>query len=1039
MNKSFASFFISRPVFTWVIYIATAIVGLFLLRSVNLRENPKIETPTISISMEYPGASTQVVESQIANVMEEELSGVEGLKSMETVISKSGEAKIDMRFSGNRSTDSIASEIETRMRRVKNTFPQGLKDPVIRKSSGEDKDLVILAITGDKYSASELSDIGYRYSKSELETINGISSVKVSGIAGEGRTFRIDVWLDPDRLHAFKLTAMDVYNAIGRQSYLHPAGHIEINNIRYNTTIVNDLKTVEEFEDVVIKEKSGKVIKVSDVAKVEMQKSDEEVRTRYNGRVASFINIGIQPQANQIEVAASVKKKIENINKSLPNGVKIDVIMDQSEPVKQSLNRVIQAIFEAIIFVIIVMLLFLKSWKSSIIPLITIPICLLAGIITISAFGFSINVITLLAMVLAVGLVVDDAIVAIEVIHRRIHNGETAREASIKGMSEIQFSIIAMTLTLVAVYAPIALSSGLVGKVFAEFAISLAMMVLVSGVVALTLTPVMASYLLENDKPLNWQIIKTFDSHIVSLERLYKKYLGYAIDYRNYVVLGAFLFGLLGFGIAKYGVRSVIAPEQDKGIVDINITPASGANVKYMEYAISKAESIIQSQDGVESVYSNFSSGTDKVSLVALLKPFSKRKSANAISQELRKQFGASLPGNRVDISWNRGTIGGGSGDIAAIIKSNKSYDEIERMGMRSVRILQSSPSIENVRISRTSPEKNFNIEINKERALSLGIDLGTLRDNIAMIMRGNPPAVRYERDGKRYPVSVWADEKFRKDPDGITRFHVYTNLNDPDDKSSRKLISLRDVINIIETSSRPMMFHSDGMRSFSMHGSLKSGNDAIAVYKEIERKLYAILPDGYIVSPSVSIRNLIEEGNNFTVILMLALIFIFLILAAQFESFYDPLIIMTSVPLALAGAVLTIFVIPGLSLNVYSQIGLVTLIGLITKHAVLIVDYYKKERAKGIDLFKSATNASLLRLRPILMTTLAMVLGAVPLVIAGGFGSEFRREIGWVIIGGMSFGTFFTLFVIPAACVLFSDLRFLLAKVKINHENRRK
>lgn len=1038
MNRSFASFFIARPVFTWVTYIAVTIVGVFLLKNVNLRENPQIETPTISISMEYPGASTQVVESQIANVMEEELAGIEGLKSMETVISKSGEAKIDMRFSGNRNTDAIASEVETRLRRIKNVFPHGLKDPVIKKSSGEDRDLMILAITGDRYSASELSDIGYRYAKSELETINGVSSVKVSGIAGEGRTFRIDVWLDPDKLYAFKLTAMDVYNAIGKQSYLYPAGHIEINNIRYNATIINDLKTVEEFENVVIRERDGKVVKVSDVAKVEMQKSDDEVRTRYNGKVASFINIGVQPQANQIEVARIAKKKLEGINRGLPSGVKIEAIMDQSEPVKQSLNRVVQAIFEAIIFVVIVMLLFLKSWKSSVIPLIAIPICLLAGIITIAACGFSINVITLLAMVLAVGLVVDDAIVAIEVIHRRMHKGESAYDASIKGMAEIQFSIIAMTLTLVAVYAPIALSAGLVGKVFTEFAISLAMMVLVSGAVALTLTPVMASYLLKHDKPLNWKVIKIFDGFIVYLEQQYKRYLHYTIEQRRYVVAGSVLFGVLGFGVAKYGIVSMLAPEQDKGFVDVSITPTSGANVKYMEYAISKAEEILQKQDGVEAVYSNFSSGHDKVTLVALLKSFSKRKAARIIARELKEEFGISLPGNRIDVFWNRGSFGGYSGDVAAIIKSNKSYDEIERMGLRSVNVLQSHPALENIRISRTSPEKNFNIEINKERALSLGVDLSSLRDNIAMIMRGNPPAVRYERDGKRYPVSVWADEKFRQDPDGVTRFHVYTSINDPEDKQSRKLISLRDVINVIETSSRPMIFHSDGMRSFAMYGSVRSGYDALDVYREIEGKLYSILPDGYVVGPSVGIKNLIEEGNNFMIILILSLVFIFLILAAQFESFYDPLIIMTSVPLALAGAIFTIFAVPGLSLNIYSQIGLVTLIGLITKHAVLIVDYYKKERQKGLDLLKSAVNAALLRLRPILMTTLAMVLGAVPLILASGFGSEFRREIGWVIVGGMSFGTFFTLFVIPAACVLFEDLRFLITKVKISDENGR-
>ncbi|QEK38751.1 efflux RND transporter permease subunit [Candidatus Cytomitobacter primus] len=1038
LKSSFASFFISKPVFTWVMYISVAIVGMFLLQNTNLRENPKVETPSISIEMEYPGASTQVVESQIANLMEEELAGIEGLKSMKTVVSKSGQTKIDMHFSGNRNTDSIATEVETKMRRIKNSFPQGLKDPSIRKSGGDDRNLMTLAISGGKYSASELSDIGYRYAKSEFESINGIASVKISGISGEGRTFRIDVWLDPDKLYAFKLTPMDVYNAIAKQSYLHPAGHIEINNIRYNATIANDLKSAEEFADVVLKEKSGKVIKVQDVARVEMQKTDEEVRTRHNGQVASFINIGAQPQANQIEVAAQIKKKLVGINKGLPHGIKIEPIMDQSEPVKQSLNRVVQTIFEAIIFVVIVMLLFLKSWKSSIIPLIAIPICLLSGVITIAAFGYSINVITLLAMVLAVGLVVDDAIVAIEVIHRRMQKGENAKTASIHGMAEIQFSIIAMTLTLVAVYAPISLSTGLVGKMFTEFSVSLSVMVLVSGIVALTLTPVMTASLLQNDKQLDWKIIKKFDKLLVKLENTYKKYLTHTINYRNYVMLGAFIFGLLGFITAKYGIKSIIVPEQDKGVIAISLTPTSGANVKYMEYTISKAETIIKKQSGVDSVYSDFHSGGDRATLYALLAPFANRKSSKIIAKNIEYDFKKSLPGTQAHISSDIGSLGGNSQEITAIIKSNKSYDELERLGLRSIRTFQSHPAIENIRYSRVVPEKTFNMEANRGRALSLGVDLSALRDNVAMIMRGNPPAVRYERDGKRYPVSVWADEKFRKDPEGIKRFHVYTNIPDEKDRSARKLISLKDIIQVVESSSRPMILHQDGVRAFEIYGSLKPGYDTITTYKDIESQLYASLPSGYVVSPGLNVKNLMEEGSNFSVILILALIFIFLILAAQFESFYDPLIIMTSVPLALSGAILTIFFIPGLSLNIYSQIGLVTLIGLITKHAVLIVDYYKKELEAKNDIIKSVMNASLLRLKPILMTTLAMVLGAAPLILAGGFGSEFRREIGWVIVGGMSFGTFFTLFVIPAACIVFADLRFLITKVKMKDDNGR-
>ncbi len=1039
MKKSLASFFIPRPVLTWVIHISTVLVGLFLLKNVNLRENPKVESPTIQISMEYPGADTQVVESQIANLMEEELAGIEDLKSMETSISKSGETRINLHFGNSRSVDTISNEIEGKMRRIKNSFPQGLKDPLIQKSRSDDRSFITLAIIGDKdkHSASELSDMGYRYAKSEFEAISGVASVKISGISGEGRAFRIDVWLDPDKLFSFGLTAMDVFNSIGKQSYVHPAGHIEINNIRYNATISNDLKSEDEFANVVLKDTNGKIIKVKDVANVEMQNTDNDVRTRYNGQVASFIDISVQPQANQINISKKVKDILKSINKSLPEGVKVETVIDNSEPVKQSINRVIQAIFEAIIFVVLVMLLFLRSWKSALIPLITIPICLLSGIIIISIFGFSINVITLLAMVLAVGLVVDDAIVAIEVIDRRIKNGENAKQASIKGMAEIQFSIVAMTITLVAVYAPIGLSGGVVGKLFTEFAVSLSGMVLMSGIVALVLTPVMSSSLLKNDSGLNWKIINKFHVLLNKLEEKYKNNLKIALDYKNHVMVFSLFIGMLGLIVGKFGLQSVIVPDQDKGILSVNMQPASGANVKYMEYSIAKAETILKQHSGVKSAYSSFSSGNGMITLFGILKPFKNRQSCNIVSKQLSSSLNKALPGNNISVKCDSGSFSGDNNSLQMIIRSNKSYDELERFGTKAVEFFRNHKGIdEGIKVSRVTPEKTFTMEANRERALSLGVDLAALRENISIIMRGNPPAVRYERNGKRYPVSVWAEEKFRVDPEGIKRFHVYTNIASETDKNSRKLISLKDIIQVVETSSRPMIMHQDGVRAFSIYGKLKPGHDALSVYQDLENKVYETLPAGYSIVPGLEIKKLKEEGNNFTVILILSLIFIFLIMSAQFESFYDPLIIMISVPLALAGAIFTIFIIPGLSLNIYSQIGLVTLIGLITKHAVLILDYYKKSKKEGLNNIDAILKASVLRLRPILMTTLAMVLGAVPLILAGGFGSEFRKEIGWVIVGGMSFGTLFTLFVVPAACIVLSDLRFKLTKDRIAKES---
>ncbi|WP_187440120.1 efflux RND transporter permease subunit [Candidatus Nesciobacter abundans] len=1021
MNLS--KFFISRPVLSWVINILIALSGYIGLRNSVLRENPQVDFPVIEVRMEYPGANPKVVESQIANPMEEEFASLEGLKGMSTTISKEGEAKINMTFDSGRSIDSISSDVDSTLRRVRGVFPPNLKDPQVRKSSSNNGSFITLAVFGDKYTSSELSDIAYRHAKNSLESVNGVSSVKVAGMTGEGKTYRIDVWLDPYKLKSFNLTAMDVYYAISKQTYLYPAGNIESNNIRYSVTLANELSTVSEFEEIVIQEKNRNVVKIKEVAKVEMQNADHDVRTRYDGKVCSLVNIDAQSRANQIQIASEIKNRLPDINKALPSGVRIEVALDRSESIKVSVNRVVQSIFEAVILVVIVMILFLKSWKASLIPVITIPICLLSGFTIIYLLGYTINLITLLSMVLAVGLVVDDAIVAIEIIHKRLKK-ESAKEAAINGMNEIQFSIIAMTLTLVAVYAPIGFSTGIVGSLFKEFSVTLAGMVLVSGLVAIILAPVMSSYLLVNDSGIKAYPVVKFEKYFKKLESGYEKYLSRAVEYRNIVIFFGFLFGLSGLVIGKFFLRSEVMPIQDQGMLSLEIRAPSGANVKYMEYPISKAEEIIKKHPGVRSTFSSFYSGEGKASITILLKSFSDRESAFKISKSLNDAIRKQIPNLSASVSVPSGSIGGKANQLEFSIKSSKSYDELEKFANKVSKIVHSSPAVESVQVSRISPEKTYDIKINRDRALSLGVDLGFLKENIAMIMRGNPPAYRYEREGKRYPVSVWADQKFRSDPEGIKQFYVKTNVSEEDQRSIPKLVSLKDIVVVEETKNRPFILHEDGVRAFNFVLGLKPNNDVIETYNEIKEGIYKIIPQGYVVSPGRDVRTIIEEGNNFLFIIGLSLLFVFFIMAAQFESFAYPAIIMLSVPLALSGAIFTIFLFSGSSFNVYSQIGLITLIGLITKHGILIVEFFKKELEQSKDPVVSVIKASSLRLKPIVMTTFAMVLGAVPLLIPGSFGYEVRSSIGLVIVGGLSIGTLFTIFIVPCLCVLFIDLR---------------
>jgi len=1039
-KPGFLERFIHRPVMAWVINIVIALVGAVAWQQLPIRELPKMTFPHITVKTEFPGASPSIVESQITVPLEEAFAGIEGLDFM-TSTSSNGQSAVYLNFKNTRDIDAAAADVRDRMARAKDSFPQErLRDPIISKSSSDETELIQLVAVGPKYSLAKIADYMERYAKSTLESISGVAAVHVSGGGGGGDSgaFRIHALVNPEKLHALDLTIREIHETIHQSSFKKPLGEIVNRNIAYTVTLDQAAKCMEDYANIILKQHNNGFVRLSDVAELKLITDDPESKLRVNGHPCVSLSVVPQYDSNPLATAKEVREKLDEIKRSLPKDLKLDILRDGSEPIQKSLNSVYWAIFEAIIFVFFVMLFFLRSLRSTFIPMITIPICILGGFFIIFLCKFSINILTLLAIVLAIGLVVDDAIVVLENIYRHIEKGIAPLKAAIMGIKEIQFAVVAMTMTLMAVYIPITLSSGLVGKLFIEFAVTLAGTVLISGIVALVLTPMLCSRLLKEHA--HTQALQStgrlhewnakIEHFLMVLDQKYDKFLDIAIKNTKNVIIGCVSLGALAIGVALY-LPKMLTPETDGGYIVLSFEAPSGANANYIDKYAQKIEKTIKGAPMIKDYIISVRSKSDHNAIYIILVDKSKRKkTSHQILADITKLIDPVQSGLHVHGRAPSGMISmGGSGDtkrVSFTIQTQKSYDEMELLVQKLIRMLMTYPGVNpnSFRTSRVSPERAFNAKINEQRAAQLNVHMHDLGEMLSFVMRGQPPADRFDQEGKRYPMIVTISEDFKKDPENIKRFHIraFKTNESNRERHSYPLVSLHELISITETRERPMAVRYDGMRSYEIIFDLKKGSP-IKVYNNIAKTLDRMLPIGYTYSPTGTLRQTIKEGKNVSLIFMLSILFIFLIMAAQFESFIDPLMIMLSVPLALAGGVLTLFVVPDASLNIFTYIALITLIGLITKHGILIVDFANKkfanEKRTRENLIKAAKEASALRLRPILMTTSAMVLGALPLALARGYGKEINSQIGWVVVGGMIIGTMFTVFLIPCIYVL--------------------
>lgn len=991
---------IKRPVLATVMSLLLILVGLISYDRLPVREYPEIDEPIVTVTTTYPGASAEIIESQITQPLEDALSGIEGIEYI-TSSSREERSQITVTFQISRDVDIAANDVRDRVGRTRRLLPDEIDEPTVAKVEADAQPIIWLAISSDKQTPLEVSDYADRFIKDKLQILPGVAEVMFSG----ERKYAMRIWLDRARLAAYNLTTQDIEDALRAQNVEIPAGRIESTEREFSVLSETDMKTVPQFENLILRQQEGYPVRLRDVARIELGAEDVRRITRFNG--ASAIGLGIvkQSTANPLEVSKALYKVLPEIEANVPEGMKINVAYNSSIFIDQSIKSVYHTIVEAAVLVALVVFFFLRTFRATIIPLVTIPISLIGCCAMMLALGFSINTLTLLAMVLAIGLVVDDAIVMLENIYRHIEEGKPPIEAAMVGAKEITFAVLAMTITLAAVYAPIGFMEGRTGRLFTEFALTLAGSVIVSGFVALSLTPMMCSRLLKHEEKHNW-FYRISEKFLNRVAERYEAMLGGVLRMRPVILLIAIAAAAVG-GFLFTVIPSELAPIEDRGTIISIATGPEGASLDYTDKYVRQIETLVNEIPEVDRVFAIV--GSPLVSngrVITRMVDWDKRdrkqqQMTSELAPKMKNIAGVTaFPTNPPSLGQRAG-----SKPIQMVIMSTASYAEIDRWSQQIIDKVSDYPGLAALETDLKLNKPQLRVDVDREKTSDLGLDAGVLGRTMETMLGGRQ-VTRFKREGKQYDVMVQIEDVDRQNPQDITNIYVRGN-ND-------EMIPLSNLVKVSESVSPRELTHFNKLRAVTLTGNMGEGYSLGEVLKHLESVADEVLPANAQVDYNGESREFKKSSNSLYVTFVLALGFIYLVLAAQFESFKDPFIIMLTVPLSIAGALLALFLTDG-TLNVYSQIGLVTLIGLITKHGILIVEVSNQLQEQGRDKITAVREAAALRLRPILMTTGAMVLGALPLALAQGAGAETRQSIGWVIVGGMSVGTFFTLFVIPA------------------------
>ena len=993
---------INRPVFSIVLSLLIVLFGVIGYTYLGVREYPNVDPPIVTVSTSYTGANADVIESQITEPLEESINGIAGIRSL-TSSSSDGRSRIRVEFELGVDMEAAANDVRDRVSRAARDLPPDVDPPRVSKADADARPIVFMTVYSDKRSLLELSALTNDVLKERLQTIPGVSDV---GIWGEKR-YAIKLLVDPARLASQGLTPLDVRDALNRENVELPSGRIEGYNTELSIRTFGRLSTPEEFNELVIKESNGSVVRFRDVGRAVLTAENERSIMLGSGSVP-MVAVVLVPQsgANQIAIADAFYTRLKQIERDLPEDVKVTVAMDVTASIRKAISEVVETILIAFLLVLLVIFVFLRHWRTTIIPMLAIPISLIGAFFIMYVAGFSINILTLLAIVLSTGIVVDDAIVVLENIYKRIEKGMNPLKAGFEGSKEIYFAIISTTITLASVFLPIMFLQGLTGRLFREFGVVVAGAVLISAFVSLTLTPMMSARILhktEHENKLFELSEKWFNRLVSSYHRALRRFI-----LRRWLapaIMSASVAIIFGLGSL---LRSELAPMEDKSRLMVNSTAPEGTSYEAMYDYMKKVLAIVDTlpeKDLIVSV-TGFGGGVNSGFVrVSLLPPGARKRSqqeiADALNRELKNYTFA-----RTYVTQEQ-TIGGGRGrhlPVQYVIQA-PTLEKLKEVLPGFMDKVQTEPVFEVGDLDLKFNKPELTVEIDRERARALGVTVRDIAQTLQLFFSGQQHG-DFVMNGKQYSVIVQADRSDRDEPLDLSSIYV---------RNSRgELIQLDNIVNLSYRSNPPQVYHYNRYVSATVSASTAKDFTLADGIRAMDKIASGTLDESFSTSLAGTAKEYAESSHTLVFAFLLALILVYLILSAQFESFRDPLIIMFTVPLALAGAVLSLWLF-GQTLNIFSQIGIIALVGIVTKNGILIVEFANQRRAKGLSIREAVIDAATQRFRPILMTSLATAFGVLPIALALGAAAKSRQSIGIVIIGGLLFSLGLTLFVIPA------------------------
>ncbi len=993
---------VHRPVLATVISLFLVLIGLVSYDKISIREYPDIDKPVVTVNTVYRGASAEIIERDITQVLEDSLAGISNIKEIKSE-SKDELSSIRVEFNLSKDMETAANDVREKVSRASPKLPFDADKPRVAKSDTDARAVLWVGFTSKQLDTIQLSDYLDRNIVDRLSILPGVASITVGG----ERKYAIRIWLDPDKMSSRQITVDDILFAINKENIEKPAGRLESTETEIGIQVKSKLSDIDMFKDVVIKNYDNKKIRLGDVSQIIVGPEDERGFLKANGDNAIGLGIVRQTKSNVLKVTKAVKDELNIIRPSLPENIEMFIGYDQSVFVEESISEVNFALLISMIMVIAVIYYFLSTASATFIPAITIPVSLISTLYIIYILGYSLNVLTFLALVLAIGLIVDDSIVVLENIKRRLDGGESPIEASILGAKQITFVVIATTLVLISVFLPLSFMDGKTGRLFIEFGVVLSFAVIFSSIVALTLTPMLCSKLI---KP---SIKKDYEPNLITKFReFYKKSLKISQDNPKKVYISSLIMIFVAVLLFQV-IQKELAPTEDRGIFIISISGPEGASLSYTDSIVTEVEKKLQpyvDDDEISTIFSIVAPGfsgkpgaVNSAFMFTTLTGWDDRRHQKDIVREIFPQL-LSIPGARI-FAINPPSLGGGrfKPPVQVVISGNN-YDEIYDWGNTLIEKTENL-NLRNQNIDYKITNPRLNLKIDRDKAYELGVSAESIARTMEILLASNK-VTTFSKDGLTYNVILQADKKFRVNLNSLDNIYIKS--------SSSALIPLANLISTEETSTSLSLQRINRMPSTVFSASLAPGYPLGDALRDITNLSKTSLPANAKITFSGSSKDYFESGNSLEITILFAILIVYLVLAAQFESFRRPIAIILTVPIALTAGLYTIF-LTGTSINVYSQIGFLMLIGLITKNGILVVEFANQLRKEGMNPEKAIFESSLIRLRPVLMTTFSTMLGAIPLVISSGAGAESRYAMAIVVLGGIGLSSLITLYLVPA------------------------